>query len=62
MFKKDLFREWCFYVMMITLFNPVYEIHFTRLVWNAIDVCLAVVLLAGAAKTYIDQSHYPETT
>lgn len=52
--KKQFFIGYIFLVCMIILFNPIVEIHLTRLVWNVIDVVFALILFASATKGYID--------
>ncbi len=52
--KGQFFIGYIFLWCMIILFNPIVEIHLTRLVWNCIDVGFAVILFASAIKNYID--------
>ncbi|MFI5405472.1 MAG: DUF6804 family protein [Nitrososphaerales archaeon] len=52
--KKEDFIGWTFFVSIAILFNPIYEINLTRVLWNAIDISVAIIMLAGAVKAYID--------
>ncbi len=53
--EKNHFGGWFFFVATAILFNPLYEVHLTRLLWNVIDIMIAVVLLAWATKEYVDR-------
>lgn len=53
-YKQQNFTAYIFLVCMMILFNPIVPIHFTRLLWNSIDIIFAVILFASAIKSYID--------
>jgi len=53
---ENLFT-WLFFVAIAILFNPIWEIHFTRLIWNVIDIAVAVILLTSAGKEYVDSRY-----
>jgi hypothetical protein len=55
MHRQNHFIFWLFWVFIAILFNPFSDIEYSKLVWNVIDVVLAVVLFTGATKKYIDE-------
>lgn len=52
--RKPNFIGWLFVFLLMLLFNPILPVTFEKLVWNCIDITVAVIMLSGAVKSYID--------
>jgi hypothetical protein len=53
-YKRNSIIGWTFIIAIGILFNPLYPIYLDRLIWNVIDITLAIILAAWAVKGYID--------
>ena len=54
-FLQNRIWGYIFFVLVGILFNPFDRIESNRLVWNVIDICLSVIMVAWAVKDYIDK-------
>ncbi|MCP4181023.1 MAG: hypothetical protein GY756_24935 [bacterium] len=52
--KKNILLA-CTFILLLVLFNPVYGIHFTRVVWQCIDIVVMCMLV------WFSMIHFPKS-
>jgi hypothetical protein len=43
------------YILVFILFNPIFLIEFDKIVWNIIDVLLAIIIAISAIRNYREE-------